>query len=177
MKRDELEQCLRGWKVRLRDSAHDVEEIQRRFYASKGAAAVRSLEKNGFAAHYAASRGEAAALLLSLIPDGAVVGVGDSHTIYALDLDEKLAAKGCQAIPSMAALTGTSYDCNPPGHYRAPTREEARRILGRLPHGGVFLLGANAHHDRRDRQCGWRGQPGGGGHLWARPDCCGGGNQ
>ena len=92
MKRDELEQCLRGWKVRLRDSAHDVEEIQRRFYASKGAAAVRSLEKNGFAAHYAASRGEAAALLLSLIPDGAVVGVGDSHTIYALDLDEKLAA-------------------------------------------------------------------------------------
>ena len=114
MKRDELEQCLRGWKVRLRDSAHDVEEIQRRFYASKGAAAVRSLEKNGFAAHYAASRGEAAALLLSLIPDGAVVGVGDSHTIYALDLDEKLAAKGCQAIPSMAALTGTSYDCNPP---------------------------------------------------------------
>ena len=43
MKRDELEQCLRGWKVRLRDSAHDVEEIQRRFYASKGAAAVRSL--------------------------------------------------------------------------------------------------------------------------------------
>lgn len=57
MKRDELEQCLRGWKVRLRDSAHDVEEIQRRFYASKGAAAVRSLEKNGFTAHYAASRG------------------------------------------------------------------------------------------------------------------------
>ena len=75
MKRDELEQCLKGWEVRVRDSAHDVEEIQRRFYASKGAAAVRSLEKNGFAAHYAASRGEAAALLLSLIPDGAVVGV------------------------------------------------------------------------------------------------------
>ena len=144
MKRDELEQCLRGWKVRLRDSAHDVEEIQRRFYASKGAAAVRSLEKNGFAAHYAASRGEAAALLLSLIPDGAVVGVGDSHTIYALDLDEKLAAKGCQAIPSMAALTGTSYDCNPPGHYRAPTREEARRILAAYLTADVFLLGANA---------------------------------
>ena len=144
MKRDELEQCLRGWKVRLRDSAHDVEEIQRRFYASKGAAAVRSLEKNGFTAHYAASRGEAAALLLSLIPDGAVVGVGDSHTIYALDLDEKLAAKGCQAIPSMAALTGTSYDCNPPGHYRAPTREEAGRILAAYLTADVFLLGANA---------------------------------
>ena len=57
MKRDELGQCLRGWKVRLRDSAHDVEEIQSRFYASKGAAAMRSLEKNGFAAHYVASRG------------------------------------------------------------------------------------------------------------------------
>lgn len=88
-----------------------MEEIQRRFYASKGAAAVRSLEKNGFAAHYAASRAEAAALLLSLIPDGAVVGVGDSHTIYALDLDEKLAAKGCQAIPSMAApMNNLKYD-------------------------------------------------------------------
>lgn len=67
MKRDELEQCLRGWKVRLRDSAHDVEEIQRRFYASKGAAAVRSLEKNGFAAHYAASRGEARRILAAYL--------------------------------------------------------------------------------------------------------------
>lgn len=72
------------------------------------------------------------------------MGVGDSHTIYALDLDEKLAAKGCQAIPSMAALTGTSYDCNPPGHYRAPTREEARRILAAYLTADVFLLGANA---------------------------------
>ena len=49
-----------------------------------------------------------------------------------------------QAIPSMAALTGTSYDCNPPGHYRAPTREEARRILAAYLTADVFLLGANA---------------------------------
>ncbi|MFR6057911.1 MAG: hypothetical protein ACLUHN_05590 [Evtepia gabavorous] len=56
MKRDELEQCLRGWKVRLRDSAHDVEEIQRRFYASKGAAACEAWRRT-LAAHYAASQG------------------------------------------------------------------------------------------------------------------------
>lgn len=177
MKRDELEQCLRGWKVRLRDSAHDVEEIQRRFYASKGAAAVRSLEKNGFTAHYAASRGEAAALLLSLIPDGAVVGVGDSHTIYALDLDEKLAAKGCQAIPSMAALTGTSYDCNPPGHYRAPTREEAGRILAAYLTADVFLLGANAITMTGEivNVDGVGSRVVGG--IYGPDGCCGGGNQ
>lgn len=132
------------WTVRIRDAAHDVADIQRRFYASKGAAAVRSLKKNGFDAHYAASREEAAALLLSLVPDGSMVGVGDSHTIYALDLDEKLAAKGCRAIPGMAALTGTSYDCNPPGHYRAPTRDKARQILAAYLTADVFLLGANA---------------------------------
>ena len=84
--------------------------------------------------------GEVAALLLSLIPDGAVAGVGDSHTIYALDLDEKLAAKGCQAIPSMAALTGTSYDCNPPA-ITGPHPGGGPADFGRLPHGGCLPPG------------------------------------
>ncbi len=77
MKRDELEQCLRGWKVRLRDSAHDVEEIQRGFTPARGRPAVAKPGEERLCRPLRGQPGEAAALLLSLIPDGAVVGVGD----------------------------------------------------------------------------------------------------
>ncbi len=43
----------------------------------------------------------------------------------------------------MAALTGTSYDCNPPA-ITGPHPEEGRRILAAYLTADVFLLGANA---------------------------------
>lgn len=139
-----LEELLRTWNLRIRDSAHDVEAIRRRFYRSKGEAAVGALKKNGFAAYYAPTVAEAAAQVLSLVPPGASVGVGDSHSVYALDLDEALAGKGCRVIPGRGVLTGTGYDLRPQGHYLAPTRDLAREILAAYLTADVFLLGANA---------------------------------
>lgn len=144
MENKELDALLAAWPVRVADSRRDEEDIRRRFYAAKGAAAVKALERNGFAAQYCPSRQEAAQAVLSLIPPGARVGVGASHTIYALELDQALADRGCQAIPGQAAMSGTSYDLDPPGHYRAPSRDLARAILAAYLTADVFLLGANA---------------------------------
>lgn len=144
MENKELEALLASWSVHIADSRRDEADIRRRFYAAKGAAAVQALEKNGFAAQYCPSCQEAAQAVLALVPPGARVGVGDSHTIYALELDDPLAAMGCQVIPGQAAMSGTSYDLDPPGHYRAPSRDLARALLAAYLTADVFLLGANA---------------------------------
>ena len=130
---------------RIKDAACDVESIKKRFYASKGENAVKNLKKNGFEAYYAEDKAQAAKLLLSLIPDDSLVGVGDSHTIYALDLDDALDAKHCRKIPNIAALNlHRYYSCDEKRYKKAPTREEARTILAEYLTSNVFLLGANA---------------------------------
>lgn len=132
-------------QVLMKDAAYDVEAIKKQFYASKGENAVKRLRKNGFEAYYVETRQDAADLLLSLIPDRTLVGVGDSHTVYALDLDEALEAKGCKAIPNIAALNLHSYNSEADyGYIKAPTREEARALLADYLTANVFLLGANA---------------------------------
>lgn len=131
-------------KFRMEDAAYDVEAIKKKFYASKGENAVKRLKKNGFEAYYAETKEIAAELLLSLIPDGALVGVGDSHTVYALNLDDALEEKGCRPVPNIAALNLHSYNSEAYGYIKAPTREEARQILADYLTSNVFLLGANA---------------------------------
>ena len=174
MENKELDALLAAWPVRVADSRRDEADIRRRFYAAQGAAAVRALEKNGFAAQYCPSRQEAAQAVLALIPPGARVGVGDSHTIYALELDQALADLGCQAIPGQAAMSGqlrpgparplSGPQPGPgPGHFGGLSH------IRRLPAGGQ-----RRDHDRGTGECRRRGQPGGGGHLWPRPDRGGG---
>ena len=53
-----------------------------------------ALEKRGFTVHHAATRAEAAQLALSLIPEGATIGVGGSMTIRELGLAEALQSAG-----------------------------------------------------------------------------------
>lgn len=128
----------------IKDAAYDVEALKREFYQGKGLNAVKRLEQNGFQAYYRENREAARELLLSLIPDESVIGVGDSHTVYALNLDDALTAKRCRAIPNIAALNLHSYHSDSYGYIKAPTREEAREILAEYLTSNVFLLGANA---------------------------------
>ena len=81
MKRDELEQCLRDGRSAYGIPPTTWRRFREGFTPARGRSAVRSLEKNGFAAHYAASRGEAAALLLSLIRTGLWWGWGTPHDL------------------------------------------------------------------------------------------------
>ena len=67
-------------------------------YEVRGKKAVAALEKNGFTAAYFPDRVNAAAHLLSLVPDGASVGFGGSMTIRAMNIMEELIQKGCTLL-------------------------------------------------------------------------------
>jgi L-lactate utilization protein LutB len=67
-------------------------------YETRGKEAVAALEKNGFTAAYFPDRVSAAAHLLSLVKDGASVGLGGSMTIRAMDVGQKLIEKGCTLL-------------------------------------------------------------------------------
>ena len=127
----------------LAAAAHDAEEIRAEYYRSKAETAVKNLRRNLFEAHYADSLDRAKELLLGLIPEGAVVGCGDSHTLFAMDLEGSLSEKGCTVIPHVC-VNRPFMEEN--GGFR--DREEARRVTREIIRNylasDVFLLGANA---------------------------------
>jgi len=131
-------------KFSIKDAQYDESAIRREYYDRRGNNAIVKLQKNGFHASYFHNLNEAKEYLLKLIPDNSIVGVGDSHTVYAMNLDEDLETKGCYAIPNIAALNVHSYNSNSYGYIKAQTREEARKILADYLTSNVFLLGANA---------------------------------
>ena len=123
---------------------HDVSEIKKEYYRNKGEALVKTLKKNRFDAYYTETKEEAIQLLNILIPDGSVIGVGDSHSFYELHMENKLKERGCRLIPNTAALNLHSYKSDEYGYVKAPTREAARDILADYLTSDVFILSANA---------------------------------
>lgn len=123
--------------------AFDTQRIRREFYDAKGKAAVKALQKNGFEAYYAKDRGEAAELLLSLVPPGATVGCGDSHTLFALGAEDALKARGCTLISHLCALNAHAQESGEYGYIKLGTKRQMREILMRYLVSDVFILGAN----------------------------------
>lgn len=72
-----------------------------------GQRAVKALEKNRFSAAYFADRASAVRHILSLVPEGANVGIGGSATEKSLDVGGKLKSKGCAVfdhnLPGLSA--------------------------------------------------------------------------
>lgn len=130
--------------VSLSAVTHDTDEIKRIFYRYKGEALVKALKKNFFEAYYVESKTEAAQLLHSMIEDGSIIGVGDSHSFYQLDMERDLKARGCRLIPNVTALNLHSYNSAEYGYVKAPSREQARDILADYLTSDVFVLSANA---------------------------------
>lgn len=89
---------------KLKEGEYDRNSIRKTYLKQQCQIVVKNLEKNNFDAHYCDSVKEAKDLVLSLIPDHGVVGFGDSHTIFALELDEALEQKDCVAIPHTLSL-------------------------------------------------------------------------
>lgn len=106
--------------------------------------AVKNLIKNNFSAHYCDSITEAKKLILDLIPDNGIIGCGDSHTVFALELDEDLEKKNCVAIPHTCAVNNYALEHNSPGFKVIGSKEEMRDILMQYLVANVFMLGANA---------------------------------
>jgi hypothetical protein len=129
---------------KLHEGAFDRDGIKKEYLRNKGNIAVKNLKKNHFEAHYCDSKEEARQLLLSLIPDNATIGCGDSHTIFALELEAELENKNCVAIPHTCAVNHCGYTTNSSDYVIVGTKEESREILMQYLVANVFILGANA---------------------------------
>lgn len=129
---------------KLREGAYDREGIKKACSRQKGDAAVKNLRKNNFEAHYCDSVEEARKLVLSMIPDNGIIGFGDSHTIFALALDDELEKKNCVAIPHTCAVNSFAMEHGSPGFSIVGSKEEMRDILMQYLVANVFMLGANA---------------------------------
>jgi len=129
---------------KLKDEDCDSATIRKKYYRQECKIAVSNLIKNNFEAHYCDSIAEARDLILSMIPDNGTVGFGDSHTIFALELDESLAKKNCVAIPHTCAVNNYAFEHNSPGFKVVGNKEETREILMQYLVANVFMLGANA---------------------------------
>jgi L-lactate utilization protein LutB len=129
----------------LQSMEHDTEALRKRFNRSKGEVVVSKLKKNHFEAYYAENKADAADLLFGLIPHGATIGCGDSHTLFALNIEDRLTAeKDCTFIPHLVALNRVAQENDAQGNMAVGTKAEMREILMRYLVSDVFLLGANA---------------------------------
>lgn len=140
LRRPELE-------VSIKNATHDVNRIKKEFNRRRGENLVKQLEKKRYNAYYVENKDEAAKLVYDLIPTDSIIGVGDSHSFYSLDLEDDLKSKNCKLIPNVAALNLHGYELangESFGYIKAPTREEARDILADYLTANVFVLSANA---------------------------------
>lgn len=129
---------------KLKGEDADRDSIRKNYFRQQCKVAVKNLNKNNFEAHYCDSIEEARNLVLSLIPDDGIIGCGDSHTIFALDLDEALEKKNCVAIPHTCAVNNYAMENNSPGFKVIGNKQEMRDILMQYLVANVFMLGANA---------------------------------
>lgn len=136
---------LRNLKIpKLKENDFDRDSIKKKYIRQECQIAVKSLIKNNFEAYYCDSIEDARKLVLSLIPDNGVLGFGDSHTIFALELDDELEKKNCIAIPHTCAVNNYAMEHDSSGFKVIGTKQEMREILRQYLVANVFMLGANA---------------------------------
>ena len=98
-----------------------------KYYEKRGNILVKNLQSRHFEAYYCASKEEALAKALELIPEGASVGWGGAQT--------------CEQIGLMQALHAGNY--RPMDRSLAKTPEERERLVREMFSADVFLTGAN----------------------------------
>lgn len=140
-----MKRALRERLPTLLSARADEAALRKAYYRSKGGIAVEALKKNRFRAVYADTKEEAAGQVFQLIPPGATVGCGDSHTVFALHVEERLKReKNCDLISHQCALNTDAVEHPAAADMVIGSREEMRELLMRYLTSDVFLLGANA---------------------------------
>lgn len=128
----------------LKDEDYDRGSIKKKYFRQKCKTAVKNLSKNHFTSHFCEDLEEAKKTLLGLIPENGIIGCGDSHTIFALDLEEDLKERNCITIPHSCAVNHVAMENNCPGYKILGDKELTREVLMNYLVANVFLLGANA---------------------------------
>ncbi|MFC1533836.1 lactate utilization protein [Thermodesulfobacteriota bacterium] len=96
---------------------------------------IKHLEKGHIDGRYAKTRKEALAIVLDLIPEGAVVGRGDSVTLEQIGVFQALIERNKNTIIN-------PYVKDENGHF--PVVEERRKLQREALLSDVFLTGTNA---------------------------------
>lgn len=128
----------------LKAEAHNPDEIRKEHFSQRGEVAVKNLNKNNFHAYYCSTLEEARQQVLALIPNDSTIGFGDSHTIFALELEESLEEKNCISIPHTCAVNANAYREKMEGFEILGDSQQTREILMQYLVADVFMLGANA---------------------------------
>lgn len=89
---------------------------------------MKALTKREIISHYADNREEAISIIMDLIPESCLVGIGGSSTIDNLQLQESLHEKGCEIL----------------WHWQAKDREESMLIRHKALEADVYLCSTNA---------------------------------
>ncbi len=129
---------------KLKEGDYGRDEIKKEYLRRECQIAVKNLKKNKFSASYCDTLKEGASLVLSLIPDNSIVACGDSHTIFALKLDDELEKKNCPVIPHTCAVNSYVFENKLSGYKIIGNKQETREILMQYLTANVFMLGANA---------------------------------
>ncbi len=128
----------------LTSTAFDRTAIRKEYLRQQAHIAVKNLERNNFSSHFCDSLEEAHAVLLELIPDDTVIGCGDSHTLFALEVDTALKNRGCTVIPHTCAANSQVFEKKPSWATILGDRQTTKEILRNYLCADVFILGANA---------------------------------
>lgn len=139
-----MSQSLRERLPKAESARSDEAVLRKEFYRTKGNIAVEALKKNGFTAYYADTREEAGELIYSLVPEDSTVSYGDSHTLFALNLEDRLRdEKKCDVISHRCILNSKAMENPFPTNLIIGNKEEMRELVMRYLVSDVFILGAN----------------------------------
>lgn len=103
-------------------------EMHRKYYEKRGAILVKNLKSRHFDAYYCATKQEALAKALELIPEGATVGWGGVLSAHEIGLVEALNAGNYRALD----------------RDKCATAEEKLQMAKEAMFADVFITGANA---------------------------------
>lgn len=118
----------------VRAEEKDVTPEQHWHYEQLAKKCQAALAKDNFGAAYAATRDEARAQALAMIPEGAVVGIGDSISVLQVGLIEALDSSKYRVLNPFDA---------PDGRYR-PHGRESVDMMRQIMTADVFITSSNA---------------------------------
>ncbi|MEM0453188.1 MAG: lactate utilization protein [Sulfolobales archaeon] len=104
------------------------EDIKNKLHELRINSAAKALEANGFKTYIAQNKGEAKDIVIKLIPEGSIVGVGGSVTIRELNIIEELEKRGIKVIH----------------HWVKVSPEESFEIRRKALTSDVYLTSSNA---------------------------------
>jgi hypothetical protein len=114
----------------------DLGQEKRWYHEQLAKRCLKALERNNIGARYAQDRDEARSIVLSLIPEGATVGMGDSVTFLQAGITQEIETRWGDRVFN-------PFHVGPEGVYALSGRDPIN-LMRQAASADVFLTGMNA---------------------------------